>query len=177
MHNHESYYVVREEIPATRDDSSSRKAAMASNDTSAVAGAATAGVAIKDYHRIIEPVDGGEAKTVTAWNLEETSVTFNPDFPSETIKTGEVIRRMKDVAWQQANPDHPISYMAQCLETYKGLVRAIREKRPLLAFKRGASTAYLVFGGDPERGRKLLGKARFSPEDIEAICKQVYGKN
>lgn len=177
MHQHQSYYVVREEIPATKDDTASRKAAMASNDTSAVAGAATAGVAVKDYHRIIEPVEGNDPKTVTAWNLEETTVEFNPDFPAETLKTGEVIRRMKDTGWQQANPDHPISYMAQAIETYKRLVRAIREKRPLIAFKRGKSTAYLVLGGDPDKGRRLLAKARFSSEEIEAICHQVYGKH
>ena len=169
------FHIVREEIPSTRDDASSRKAAMASNDTSAVAGAATAGVAIRDYHRIIEPVDGDEPKTVTAWNLEEGTVSFSPTFPAETINTGEVIRRMKDSGWQQANPDHPITYMAQAIEAYKRLVRAIREKRPLLAFKRGGSTAYLVLGGDQDKGRRILGKARFTPDEIETICKQVYG--
>jgi hypothetical protein len=137
------YHIVREELPGTRDDAASRKAAIASNDTSAVAGAATAGVAIRDYTRIIEPVEGGDPKTVTAWNLEETSVTFSPTFPAETIKTGEVIRRMKDTAWKQANPDHPIAYMAEAIEAYK----------------------------------RLLGKARFSPDEIEAICAQVYGKH
>jgi hypothetical protein len=171
------YHIVREELPGTRDDAASRKAAIASNDTSAVAGAATAGVAIRDYTRIIEPVEGGDPKTVTAWNLEETSVTFSPTFPAETIKTGEVIRRMKDSAWKQANPDHPIAYMAECVEAYKRLVRAIREKRPLIAFKRGGSTAYLVLGGDQANGRRILGKARFSPDEIEAICAQVYGKH
>ena len=171
------YHIVREEIPDTRDDAASRKAAIASNDTSAVAGAATAGVAIRDYTRIIEPVENGDPKTVTAWNLEETSVTFSPTFPAETIKTGEVIRRMKDSAWKQANPDHPIAYMAEAIEAYKRLVRAIREKRPLIAFKRGGSTAYLVLGGDQANGRRILGKARFSPEEIEAICTQVYGKH
>lgn len=171
------YHIVREEISGTRDDSASRKAAIASNDTSAVAGAATSGVAIRDYHRIIEPVEGAEPKTVTAWNLEETSVSFNPTFASETVKTGEVVRRMKDSAWQQANPDHPITYMAQAIEAYKRLVRAIREKRPLIAFKRGGSTAYLVLGGDQDKGRRILTKARFSPDEIDAICKQVYGKH
>ena len=171
------FYIVREEIPATRDDAASRKAAIASADTSAVAGAATAGVAIRDFHRIIEPVDGNDPKTVTAWNLEETSVSFNPTFPAETLKTGEVIRRMKDSAWQQANPDHPITYMAQAIEAYKRLVRSIREKRPLLAFKRGGSTAYLVLGGDEIRGRKLLAKARFSQDEIETICAQIYARN
>jgi hypothetical protein len=169
------FHIVREEIPGTRDDTSSRKAAIASADTSAVAGAATAGVAIRDYHRIIEPVEGSEPKTITAWNLEETTVEFNPNFAAESLKTGEVIRRMKDTAWQQANPDHPITYMAQAVEAYKRLVRAIREKRPLLAFKRGATTAYLVLGGEEERGRKLLAKARFSQDEIETICRQVYG--
>lgn len=170
------FHIVREEIPGTKDDASSRKAAIASNDTSAVAGAATAGVAIRNYHRIIEPVEGSDPKTITAWNLEETTVSFNPTFPAEEIKTGEMIRRMKDSVWQQANPDHPITYMAQAIEAYKRLVRAIREKRPLVAFKRGASTAYLVLGGDQDKGRKLLNKARFSQDEIEAICLQVYGK-
>jgi hypothetical protein len=171
------YHIVREELPGTRDDAASRKAAIASNDTSAVAGAATAGVAIRDYTRIIEAVEGGDPKTVTAWNLEETSVSFNPTFPAETIKTGEVIRRMKDSAWKQANPDHPIAYMAECVEAYKRLVRAIREKRPLIAFKRGGSTAYLVLGGDQANGRRILAKARFGPDEIEAICTQVYGQH
>jgi hypothetical protein len=170
------FHIVREEIPGTRDDSSSRKAAIASNDTSAVAGAGVAGVAIRDYHRIIEPVEGSDPKTITAWNLEETTVTFDPNFERETLKTGEVIRRMKDTAWQQANPNHPIAYMAQAIEAYKRLVRAIREKRPLLAFKRGAGTAYLVMGGEEEKGRRILAKARFSQEEIETICAQVYAK-
>lgn len=174
MQSQSVFHIVREEIPGTRDDASSRKAAMASNDTSAVAGAATAGVAIRDYHRIIEPVEGGEPKTITAWNLEEGTVSFSPTFPAENIKTGEVIRRMKDTVWQQANPDHPIAYMAQAIEAYKRLVRAIRDKRPLLAFKRGGTTAYLVLGGDQEKGRRVLAKARFSADEIETICQQVY---
>jgi hypothetical protein len=169
------FHIVREDIPATKDDLASRKAAIASADTSAVAGAATAGVAIRNYHRIIEPVEGGEPKTITAWNLEEATVDFNPTFAAESLKTGEVIRRMKDTAWQHANPDHPITYMAQAIEAYKRLVRAIREKRPLLAFKRGSTTAYLVLGGEEDRGRKLLAKARFAPDEIETICQQVYG--
>jgi len=177
MQSQSVFHIVREEIPGTKDDAASRKAAIASNDTSAVAGAAAAGVAIKDYHRIIEPpVDGSDTKTVTAWNLQQTEVSFSPNFAEENIPTGEVIRRMKDAAWQQANPDHPIAFMAQAIEAYKRLVRAIREKRPLVSFKRGGATAYLVLGGDEQKGRKLLAKARFSQDEIEKICSEIYAK-
>lgn len=169
------YHIVRDTIPGTSDDASSRRAAVASADTAAVAGAAVAGVAVYDFHRVIE-TDEGIPKTVTAWNLEETTVEFRPDFPAETLTTGEVIRRMKDSGWQRANPDHPISYMAQALEAYRRLVRSIRDKRPLVAFKRGRSTAYLVMGGDETKGRRLLQKANFGNEEIEAICREVYGR-
>lgn len=168
------YHIVKDTIAGTADDAASRRAAVASADTAAVAGAAVAGVAIYDFNRIIE-TEGGAPKTVTAWNLEETTVQFRPDFPPETLTTGEVIRRMKDSAWQRANPDHPIAYMAQALEAYRRLVRSIRDKRPLVAFRRGRSTAYLVMGGDQDKGRRLLQKANFSPDEIEAICREVYG--
>ena len=168
------YHIVKQTIPGTKDEAASRKAAVSSADTAAVAGAAVAGVGIHDFHRIIETGKDGP-QTVTAWNLAETSVEFHPNFPSETLTTGEVIRRMKDTGWQQANPDHPISYMAQAIEAYRRLVRSIREKRPLVAFNRGRSTAYLVMGGESANGRRILERARFSPEEIDAICKEVYG--
>jgi hypothetical protein len=140
-----------------------------------VAGAAVAGVAIHDFNRIIDTA-ADDTRTITAWNLDETTVEFRPDFPAETLSTGEVIRRMKDTAWQQANPDHPISYMAQAIEAFRRLVRSIKEKRPLIAFQRGRSTAYLVMGGDQANGRRLLQRAGFSPDEIDAICREVYGR-
>ena len=168
------YHIIKQSIADTKNEVASRKAAIASADTAAVAGAAVAGIAIHDFNRIIETNDG-EPRTITAWNLEETSVDFRPDFPAETVTTGEVIRRMKDTAWQRANPDHPISYMAQAIEAFRRLVRSIKEKRPLVAFTRGRSTAYLVLGGDETKGRRILQKANFSTEEIEAICHEVYG--
>ncbi len=175
MHDKTVYHIVKQTIPATKDESSSRKAAIASADTAAVAGAAVAGVAIHDFNRIIDTA-ADDTRTITAWNLDETTVEFHPDFPAETLTTGEVIRRMKDTAWQQANPDHPISYMAQAIEAFRRLVRSIKEKRPLIAFQRGRSTAYLVMGGDQANGRRLLQRAGFSPDEIDAICREVYGR-
>lgn len=175
VHDKTVYHIIRQTIPSTKDEASSRKAAIASADTSAVAGAAVAGVAIHDFNRIIDTASD-EARTITAWNLAETTVEFRPDFPAETVTTGEVIRRMKDTAWQRANPDHPISYMAQAIEAFRRLVRSIKEKRPLVAFPRGRSTAYLVMGGDQANGRRLLQRAGFGDEEIEAICREVYGR-
>lgn len=168
------YHIVRQTIPSTQDERASRRAAIASADTAAVAGAAVAGVAIHDFNRIID-TEKTEPRTITAWNLEETTVDFRPDFPAETLSTGEVIRRMKDTGWQRANPDHPISYMAQAIEAFRRMVRSIKEKRPLVAFSRGRTTAYLVMGGEEVNGRRILQKANFAPDEVEAICREVYG--
>lgn len=73
------------------------------------------------HHVLVDentPDDEGESprRSVTwIWDGKET-VTFRPIPAEEKITILEFRRRFEDLAWVQANPDHPISYMRAFLE-------------------------------------------------------------
>jgi hypothetical protein len=135
-----------------------------------VAIAAASGVPVRDFVRTVLE----DQRCEVTWALDNAKVRFAPEFAEEEISVAEVLRRAGDQGWCQANPHHPISYMMAALQANRRLVEAIRTKKPLVAFRRGKSTVYLVPGGDPERGRRLLERAGFSGTEIETISHELY---
>lgn len=170
--NSTSFHIVRESFDAANEAESRRKA-ISSPNTAAVAAAATSGLAVHDFSRMVEDTPTGP-KTVVAWHLEEGMVEFRPNFRAEKISTGELLRRFRDEEWQRANPDHPISYMAQHAAATRRLVQCARDKAPLIAFRKGKSTAFLTLGGDRARQERLLTRAGFSPDEISTILSHVH---
>lgn len=127
-----------------------------SRNTMAVAAAATSGAKVKEYNRTVERTLTG-AKNVVAFALEEKEIDFSPDFAPERIKTSEVLRRMRDEAWLQANPSHPIASMAYALDTYKRLIFIIKDKSPILVIPQVA-TSRRSWPPCAEKRRSTLGR-------------------
>ncbi|WP_009963025.1 hypothetical protein [Verrucomicrobium spinosum] len=66
------------------------------------------------------------------WTFDaDSTATFRPNFPAETITLAELVKRFDDVEWCRANPDHPISYMRALWGTRAGLVKRVKERKPL----------------------------------------------
>ena len=162
-----TFHIIREEFTSA-NERESRAACVASKNTHGAAAAHACGIGIIDFSRTIEDTPNG-AKTVATWAVAEGTAEFRPDFQAERITTGELLRRMRDEDWQQANPNHPISFMAQAMRANHSLGRAIAEKKPLVSFKRGKFQALLTIGGDKEKQRRLLTRAGFTPTEITEI--------
>jgi hypothetical protein len=160
-------HLIKESVEAATE-SAARKAAIQSKNTTAVAAAAVSGPKILEYTRVIE-----DGHNVTCFALEEGFWEFRPDFAAENISTGELLRRLRDEAWQAANPNHPITYMAYALEAYKRLTRAIRESSPLIAITHGRRKFYLALHGDRDKQRRLMRQGGLSDADIESVLAQL----
>jgi len=166
-------YVLKQRLVAESEVQSRNQAARCSK-TYVVAAATVSGIGIpKDgYERVI---DGFEpSKTTVCFGLEDRAdVQFSNEFAAETIDTAEFVRRMQDEAWVMANPHHPIAYMYHALRSYTELVKAIREQKPLMLFQRGKSKAFCVVGGDKDRNRFILERAKFSNDEINEILAKI----
>lgn len=169
----EEVYVIKESLDAA-SEKEAQKACVFSRNTMAVAAAATSGAKVKEYNRTVERTLTG-AKNVVAFALEEKEIDFSPDFAPERIKTSEVLRRMRDEEWLQANPSHPIAYMAFALDTYKRLIFIIKEKSPILVIPQGGKNAalHLSLRGDRDYQRRLMKQAKLTDEEIENVIAQL----
>lgn len=168
----EQVHIIRETFERLPSEAAVKREAINSKNTLAVAAAAASGVKVLEYTRTVEETQTGP-KSVVSFALEEGYFEFRPDFAAENISTGELLRRLRDEDWQREHPHHPIAYMAQALESYKRLTRAIRENAPLLRIPRGSGYLLLHMRGDREEQRRLMRKAKVSEADIEAIIEQM----
>ena len=80
---------------------------------------------------------------------------------------------MVNAAMQNFQGSHPISFMYWALKNYAALVKAIREHKALVLFRRHNNKAFCVHGGDPEKNAFILDKAGFSESEIKDILKQI----
>lgn len=167
----ENFHIVRETHSAPTDNEA-KKAVVNSRNTLAIAAASASGVKIHEYTRLIEDSANGP-QTVASFALEEGFFEFRPDFAAENISTGELLRRLRDEEWQRANPHHPIAYMAQAIESYKRLTRAIRTAAPLLRIPRGRGYLLLNMRGDREHQRRLMRRAGVTESEMEQIIAQM----
>lgn len=162
-----TFHIIREEFPSA-SERESRETCIASRNTHGVSAAHVAGIKVTDFSRTIEDSPAG-TRTIASWSLSEGQAEFRPIAKSEKISASELLSRMRDESWQQANPDHPIAWMAQVLKANHQLGRAIQEKKPLVSFRRGKFQALLTVGGDKIKQHRLLTKAGFTPTEITEI--------
>jgi hypothetical protein len=164
------FHLVKESYRAA-DERESRAKAGASSCTVAVAVAAACGIPVNDFDRSVEvKADGPE--TVIAWQLAEGFADFEG---KESVGVAELLRRARDQEWLASHADHPIAYAVAAVEAYKKLCRGIREKKPLVAYRKGKWVAYLVVGGNRQRGEAMLRRAGFSTAEMDRICREIYG--
>jgi hypothetical protein len=164
----EKFHILREEsFPA--NDLEARASVINSKDTVSAAAACTCGVKIPGFTRTIEAnMSGPGKKQVAVWQIDDAKVVFNR-FEGETIDVSELIRRSTDQEWIDANPDHPISYMAVFCTVYRRMVEIIRSSTPMIKLQRGRSIVTLDRNGDRERQTRLLDRAGFAQAEIAAI--------
>jgi len=168
----EQAHIIRETFDKLPSESAVKREAINSRNTLAVAAAAASGVKVLEYTRTVEDTPTGP-RSVVSFAMEEGFFEFRPDFAAENVSTGEMLRRLRDEDWQRANPHHPIAYMAQALESYKRLTRAIRDSAPLLRVQRGSGYLLLNMRGNRDEQRRLMQKAKLGAADIEAIIAQM----
>jgi hypothetical protein len=169
----EQVHVIKEKL-AAGNEREARSAAINSKNTVAVAAASVCGAKVLEYTRTVEDTPSGP-QNVSSFAIEEGYFEFRPDFAAENVSTGELLRRLRDEDWQRANPDHPIAYMAQALDTYKRLTRAIRDAAPMLRIPRGRGYLLLNVRGNREEQRRLMRKSKLSEAEIDGIIEQMEG--
>lgn len=161
-------FVVKE-ILSAETNRKSREAAVECGKTYAIAAAITAGVPIRPdgFERVI---DGFEpSKTTVTFAIENKDEVVFEAFAGETTDTPTLMKRLQDEAWILENPTHPIAYMYFALRNYAALVKAIREHKALVQFRRHRSKAFCVLGGDRQKNAFILDRAGFSTAEIDDI--------
>lgn len=135
-----------------------------SPNTHAITALLTSGGALSDkggYSHDVEQQQGSLRRTVT-WLMKEQPIEFRP-FSGETISTHEFLKRWRDRAWLEANPDHPITWMACYQSNLSEMRDQIRNQTPRIALKKGGKTFYITTKKaedgtlvPDEEGRKFL---------------------
>jgi hypothetical protein len=100
-----------------------------------VAAAFISGIKPSSEKPLLDTVCGEDAAAVRefAWSFNAES---KADFADEQIGLNEFVRRFNDVAWREANPEHPISYMAAMWDQLCRLRTDLRALKPLLKLQK-----------------------------------------
>lgn len=74
----------------------------------------------------------GEIVREHTWSFDgDQRIEFKPDFEPEKIEFNELVRRLEDPNWCEANKHHPIAYLRAFIENKKQLVELLKNRAPL----------------------------------------------
>lgn len=96
----------------------------------------------------VEKLPAGPKRTCT-WLMDgDKPIRFEPIPAAEDISFETFRKRYEDLAWCEANPNHPIAYLRAYAEHHNRMVDKIKTLKPMMLIRKGQRIAIVPSGSE-----------------------------